>query len=445
MRSARLWLVLVLVLMLPWFPGCAAPTPSPSPAAVAPTAAPAATPGVTTAPTPTGVPTAAEADLDNLLRQIETTHPNPWHGISREDWVAQMEALKEALPGLSPDQSYVELGRLVALLSREGRDGHQFTIPLEGHEGPALPFRTYEFEEGVFITDAMSGYEDLIGKQIVALNGRPMAEMLDVLEPLVPRDGPQTVPGFRTIFLLRMSVLRGLGLADDGPVTLGVAGGDGIVETVSVEPAGWPAWRAFAGNFGIALPTRADTLYLSRPGPALWWQELPDSNAIYVRYEEVQSIATSEALAIEDAALAPGIDKVILDLRQNPGGDNHFFITLLSVLQNAAIDLPGHLYVLTDRITFSAASNFATSMEQQTSALFAGEEMGGGLNFWDDVRWVDLPNWPTPSQVGVSTRYWQFATPEDPRVTIMPDIAVPVRAADYFADRDPALEAVLAE
>ena len=58
---------------------------------------------------------------------------------------------------------------------------------------------------------------------------------------------------------------------------------------------------------------------------------------------------------------------------------------------------------------------------------------------------VDLPNWPLPSRVGVSTRYWQFAGPDDPRLTITPDIAVPVRAADYFADRDPVLEAVLAD
>ena len=84
-------------------------------------------------------------------------------------------------------------------------------------------------------------------------------------------------------------------------------------------------------------------------------------------------------------------------------------------------------------------------MEQQTSALFAGEEMGGGLNFWNDVRWVELRDWPLPTQVGVSTRYWQFAAPDDPRLTITPDIALPARAADYFADRDPVLEAILAD
>jgi hypothetical protein len=49
-------------------------------------------------------------------------------------------------------------------------------------------------------------------------------------------------------------------------------------------------------------------------------------------------------------------------------------------------------------------------------------------------------------QVGVSTRYGQQAAePDDPRLTIEPDLPVTVEAEDYFAGRDPALEAALGE
>jgi hypothetical protein len=44
-------------------------------------------------------------------------------------------------------------------------------------------------------------------------------------------------------------------------------------------------------------------------------------------------------------------------------------------------------------------------------------------------------------RVGISTRYWQKSTPDDPRLTIDPDIPIAVRAADYFAGVDPVLEA----
>lgn len=99
--------------------------------------------------------------------------------------------------------------------------------------------------------------------------------------------------------------------------------------------------------------------------------------------------------------------------------------------------------VLTDRITSSAAANFATEVEHSTDATFVGEAMGGGLNFWDDVIFISLPHLALPMRVGVSARYWQKSDPDDPRLTIEPDIPLPVRAADYFAAVDPALDAAL--
>ena len=72
--------------------------------------------------------------------------------------------------------------------------------------------RVYEFEEGVFITAAMDDHADLAGAQLVSMNGHPIADVLAALEPLVPRDGPATVPAFRPIYLLKVAVLRGLGL-----------------------------------------------------------------------------------------------------------------------------------------------------------------------------------------------------------------------------------------
>jgi hypothetical protein len=48
-------------------------------------------------------------------------------------------------------------------------------------------------------------------------------------------------------------------------------------------------------------------------------------------------------------------------------------------------------------------------------------------------------------QVGVSTRYWEMSTPDDPRLTIDPELPFPVTAADYFAGVDPVVEAMLGD
>ena len=385
--------------------------------------------------------TAAGADLDHALQQLEAIHPEPFHAVTRNAFVADLEALKDALPGMTADQAMVGLMRLWARLSTE-RDGHQFAFLAEGRDEPVLPLRVYEFAEGVFITAAMDAETGMAGARIVSLGGHPIDEVLAALESLVPRDGPATVPAFRPIYLLKVAVLRGLGLVGDGDVEMEIDDGSGP-RTVSVTPVpaaefeAWAGWLAYTG-----LPPRDGLRATEQRDETIWVEHLLEG-AIYLRYPAVFDIPQSTIDELDAMAAEHPDERIIVDLRQNPGGDNHNYVNLLSHLMDPEIDRPGRLVVLTDRVTFSAAANFSTEIEQKTQARFVGEAPGGGLNFWDDVTWEHLDDYLVPMRVAISTRYWEKSTPDDPRLTIEPDLAVPTRAADYFAGRDPVLEAAV--
>jgi len=64
------------------------------------------------------------ADIDGLLTARESTHPDPWHGMGRADWVAAADAVKARIPELTDDGALVELVRLAAMPGWTGRDGH---------------------------------------------------------------------------------------------------------------------------------------------------------------------------------------------------------------------------------------------------------------------------------------------------------------------------------
>ncbi|HEX6128325.1 MAG TPA: hypothetical protein VF071_04805 [Candidatus Limnocylindria bacterium] len=386
---------------------------------------------------------AARAEIDRAVERLEQIHPEPFHAIDRAAFVSELQALKERLPSLEPEQAAVELMRTWALLSTE-RDGHQFALPLDVDGEPVLPIRVYEFAEGVFVTDAMQPYGDLVGTRLMAVGDTAIDEVLDRLEPLVPRDGPATVPSFRPLYLLRPAVLRGLGLVDSGPVPVSVSGPDGSARTVELQPVSGAEFREWAGWLPFhGLAPRAELRHTRHTDPNFALEPMRDGEVLYVRFSRVASVPSGAIEELRRLAAAPQVERVIVDLRQNTGGNNTTFGNLLAALGDPSIDQPGRLVVLIDRVTFSAAANFATRLEQATHATFAGEPMGGGLNFWNDVTWIELPDFPLPMRLAISTRYWEMAEPDDPRLSIEPDLPMAVTAADYFAGRDPLLEAAL--
>lgn len=59
----------------------------------------------------------------------------------------------------------------------------------------------------------------------------------------------------------------------------------------------------------------------------------------------------------------------------------------------------------------------------------------------DNPRQVALPF--SGLTAYIAAEYTQRGKPNDRRLAIAPDVRIPIRAADYFAGRDPALEYVL--
>jgi C-terminal processing protease CtpA/Prc len=202
---------------------------------------------------------------------------------------------------------------------------------------------------------------------------------------------------------------------------------------------------AFGGWGG--LPKRDVPLSMSRRDEAFWFAPLEDSDALYIQYNAVRSSTTGGvnirtfANDIRAAVAQHDYERVILDMRHNPGGDNTTFGLLLAVMQEIGATRPGRLIVITSRRTFSAAANFATELEKTDGVIFVGEPMGGSPNLYGDTRPVRLPN--SGLTALISSRYWERSTPDDTRDTITPDVIVPSLAADWFAGRDPLLDAAL--
>jgi C-terminal processing protease CtpA/Prc len=161
---------------------------------------------------------------------------------------------------------------------------------------------------------------------------------------------------------------------------------------------------------------------------------------VYVAYNSTYD-SVDLAARIVRLARKPAFRRVILDLRQNGGGNNSKYAPLLNALTNRFVVRRSRPVVLTGRTTFSAAGNFVADIERFTRARLVGEPPGGSPNQWGDFAPVVLPN--VGLEAVVATTYVQSGRPDDVRAAIEPHVRVELSTADWLAGRDPALTTAL--
>lgn len=428
-------LVLAILLLAACGPSVASPIPaSPTPAAPSQSAGPAASDD----------PAAREAgwigDLEAIVPALERVHPDPFHGVSREAVSAAVDALKATVPTASDEELLVGIMELMAMLGAEGREGHTgaFVWGTGTYATHTLPLRLWSFPEGSAVVADLPPYEELVGKVIATLDGRPFEAVVAALEPLMPRDNDATLTLLAPRFLLTTEILLGAGLIDDGThVELSFTDApESLVEVTAIPTADYNEW---ATPYGLHLPTRPDVPWLARSEEPIWTRADDGGATLYIQYNRVTRLGASALEPITTAIADPAVRRVIVDIRHNFGGETDGYLPIAEALAAGAAAWPDGLFVMTGRNTFSAATLFAADLAARTEVTIVGEPMGGSPTLYGDTEEVTLP-W-SGIALTVATGYYEVVE-GDTRIDLPVDLPVSLTLADYLAGRDPALEAI---
>src|SRR5262249_51702037 len=149
-----------------------------------------------------------------------------------------------------------------------------------------------------------------------------------------------------------------------------------------------------------------------------WTKTLAAGRVFYIGYNLMERGTWTLSRLTLKATRKKRVRAVIVDLRNNSGGENTTYGYLLDAL--ARISRTKRIVTILPRTTFSAAENFVTELERRAHPVFVGEASGGSPNLYATVTPTALP--ASGVTVNVATVYEQKSTPDDPRITTEPQV-----------------------
>lgn len=388
------------------------------------------------------------SDLTAFAAALEERFVLFEQAVEPDRFAAAVAAAERRAESGSRDQRLLELMRLAAFPGTGA--GHTAVVPLQlPFDWHFYPIAFYLFDDGVFAIHAHGRYRQAVGARLVAAGGVPVEEVLAAATPYLSADNASGRKVYLALALGMAEMLTALGAREEGGrLAFDFETDEGRRFTLQAKAV--PLASITGLRFFVPLNQPHDGGSPADPWPRqrnYWFEYRQAEKAIYLQLNSMRN-GGDESLADFTARLKTfveeqPVERLILDLRANGGGNNQLAVPLVDFLAGSeAINRRGGLYALIGRRTFSAAGNFVAALERRTKVLFAGEPTGSTPNHYGDAVPFLLP--ASKVLVRISSRYWEDSLPGDRRPWIAPDLPVPFNHDDHFSGRDPVLEAALA-
>ncbi|MEZ6024004.1 MAG: hypothetical protein R3C16_11460 [Hyphomonadaceae bacterium] len=424
----------------------------------------------------TAAATSAEARRADLtvFRERFLAPDRSYSDAARAEAERRVAALDAAAGDVSQAYFELELARIVALAD----NGHTafFAGPRSRRYNRA-ELRLFPIGGDFYVLRARAENADLLGARLVAIDGRPIAEVRAVAQTLAGGT-PAWRDRFANYFLESPEQMHALGVTADparAAYSFALADGRTVERQIQIDPPNSNRARANADRWfypepveGVEtaeegwrslLSVEAAPWALQDPNTRFRWRRAPEIDGIVIEFRQnnnAQDYPIAQAIAAFEAAIAAEQPRnIVIDQRMNGGGDLNTTRTFMRAIPAL---VPGRIFVLTSPWTFSAAISSVGYLEQTAPerVTIVGEMVGDRLNFFSEGDVIQLPN--SDAAILNATERHDYQTGcrgyEDCHgsvirnpiavETLAPDIEAPWTIEAYRAGRDPAMEAVAA-
>lgn len=385
------------------------------------------------------------ADLAQVAAAV--THAAVYTAEARNAALEDLRRLQAQAGTLTRAQVVVGLARIAAA----AQDGHtNLDFGQLGGALPQLPVRLTWFAGGLYVTAVSGAHKDLLGSQVVQLEGRSPEAWLPLLSTVIGGT-PERVRHLSAPVLITPAFFHALDWAASASqfrLALRLADGSAARVQIAVGSEAPTLTLASAGD-GQGAPDAGASVHL---------EKLP-GDALYVGVRRIDSGTDGPLPLVLEQVLgrirAAPLQRLIIDLRGNGGGN--YLLSWPFTQQVRAAAGPARIYALTDEATFSAALVTLAWLRYDAGARIVGCGPGDAAQFYAEPVSLELPAVNIRLFVATQSHDWaqgrhDFATCvwlnllyAVPAGTLRPDVEVQRTWREFTHGNDAALHAALGD
>jgi hypothetical protein len=373
-------------------------------------------------------------DIDQLTQELPARHKDLYFRLSEEEFMSKIETLKKKVPEQNDEEIIFSLSVLIASIG----DAH---TSLNVMPKTAFPFTLYWFKEGIYVVNTLPEYEKILYSRLKEIDHKAIDDIVEILSGAISHENAAQIKQAIPFSLIQSERLFGAAIIDDREsAVFTFQKEDAEPFLINIEA------MSMKEQFRPIVDTSQESdlpLYRRNRSQYYSYFHLQEEKTLYVLYNSCRTRKdmpfpeyVRDIFKIVDEN---DIERFVVDLRNNGGGNSSIFHPLIDELkQRENLNKDNRLFVILGRNTFSSAVLNAVELKNETQATFIGEPTGGKPNHFGEVKWFLLKN--SGLNVSYSTKYFTFS--ELDTDSLYPDIFVEISIRDYLNKKDPILERI---
>lgn len=363
-------------------------------------------------------------DLEFLKAELPKKHKNLFAKISEKDFNKQIRNIEQKSKNLNDKTFEIELYKLIKAIG----DEH---TRIEPSYTTIFPIYFDFFKEGIFVTKTDSLHLNLLNKKLNGIEKISIKNILNDYKEIIKDDNQSYFEVYVQNFINNPRILKGLKITKSDSIS------NFLLENEK--------YRITSIAKKNLHPISNSKLLRFKNNDNYWYEMIDNDKILYFNYQDCteQNGKPFEIFSNELFQIIGNRKprKLIIDLRNNSGGNSAVLKPFLEQLKTNYLNENGSLFILIGKKTFSSALMNAIDLKRNYNAILIGESTSGNVNHYGETRGFYLPN--SKIIVGYSTKYWEnwkgYSGP------LIPDVRINYSIENFKKNIDEAIEYVKTE